>query len=217
MTDIGGIQVHWHRDGSGPPVVLLHGLGQTHRVWDPCLALAARFTLSRHDLPGHGETEGPDQPWDIQDLADRLATAMTAAGIERAHVVGTSLGGMAALTFAATFPHRVDRLVLCDTSPGLSDGAREALLSAPDAGLAHQAMARADLLDLAEEIHAPTLILCAEGAELAMREAADFLARSIPRGQLAFVPGARTDAIVDRPDWIVRVLLDFLGEPGART
>jgi pimeloyl-ACP methyl ester carboxylesterase len=78
-------------------------------------------------------------------------------------------------------------------------------------GSLHAAMARADLMDLAEEIFAPTLVLCAEGADLAMREGADFLARSIPRGQLAFVPGAVADAVTERPDWILRVLLDFLG------
>ena len=44
-----------------------------------------------------------------------------------------------------------------------------------------------------------------------MREGADFLARSIPHGQLASVPGAAMDAVTERPDWVTRVLLDFLG------
>ena len=65
-------------------------------------------------------------------------------------------------------------------------------------------------MDLAEEIFAPTLGLCSEGADFAMRDGADFLARSIPHGQLAYVPGAKESAVAERPDWVGRVLKDFL-------
>jgi pimeloyl-ACP methyl ester carboxylesterase len=200
-----------HRAGTGPAVVLLHGLGATRRTWDGLAALTTRFELVSFDLPGHGETAAPDGPYEIEDLSDRLAAVLTEAGIARAHLVGSSLGGMIAQHFAATRPERVGRLVLCDTSPALSEGARDELLTMPESGLAHAAMARADLMDLAEEIYVPTLVLCAEGADLGMREGADFLARSIPYGQFAFVPGASRDSVTERPDWIARVLLDFLG------
>jgi pimeloyl-ACP methyl ester carboxylesterase len=190
------------RIGSGPIVVLLHGVGATRRMWDGIAGLAERFELLSYDFPVDGGT------FEIGDLADRLAAILTAAGVARAHIVGSSLGGMVAQCFAADFPERVDRLVLCDTTPALSEGMRDAFLAA---GPMHAAMARADLMDLAEEIFAPTLVLCAEGADLATREGADFLARSISRGQLAFVPGTAADAVTERPDWIVRALLDFLG------
>jgi pimeloyl-ACP methyl ester carboxylesterase len=187
------------RVGSGPVIVLLHAVGATRRMWDGIAGLAERFELLSYDFPADGEIDG---------LADQLATVLTAEDITRAHIVGSSLGGMVAQCFAANFPERVDRLVLCDTTPALSEGMRDTFLLS---GSLHAAMARADLMDLAEEIFAPTLVLCAEGADLAMREGADFLARSIPRGQLAFVPGAVADAVTERPDWILRVLLDFLG------
>ncbi len=200
-----------HRFGSGPMVVLLHGIGQTRHMWDGIAALSGRFELLTYDFPGHGETPTPDTAYDIEDLSDQLADILNAAGILRAHLVGSSLGGMVAQQFAATWPGRVDRLVLCDTSPGLSEGMRDELLTLPGHGAAHAAMARADLMDLAEEIQAQTLVLCAQGADLAMREGADFLARSIALGGLAFVPGAAVNAITERPDWVARVLLDFLG------
>jgi pimeloyl-ACP methyl ester carboxylesterase len=200
--------LHWHRAGSGLAIVLLHGLGATHAMWDGIAALAERFELLAYDFPGHGETLPPADAYEIDDLAEQLAAMMTMSGIARAHIVGSGLGGMVAQHFAASWPERVDRLVLCDTTPALSEGMRDAFLLA---GPAHAAMARADLMDLAEEIFAPTLVLCAEGADLAMREGADFLARSIPHGRLAFVPGAATDAVAERPDWVVRVLRDFLG------
>ena len=66
-------------------------------------------------------------------------------------------------------------------------------------------------MNLTEEIRAPTQVLCADGADVAMRDGADFLARSIPCGRLAFVPNARFDCVTEQPEWITRVLLDFLG------
>jgi len=204
------VDIRLYRAESGPSVVLLHGLDASRRMWDGIApALAGQFELLSIDFPGHGDAAPPDGPFEIDDLSDQLAAVLTASGIERAHIVGSSLGGMVAQHFAATRPERVDRLVLCDTSPALSEGLRDELLTRP--GFTHGAMARADLMDLAEEIFAPTLVLCADGADLAMREGADFLARSIPRGQLAFVPGATANAVTEQPGWVAHVLLDFLG------
>ena len=202
--------IRLHRSGSGPTIVLLHGIGATHRMWNGIATLAGRFELVSYDLPEHGETAAPDGPFEIEDLSDQLAALLTASGITRAHVVGSSLGGMVAQSFAAASPERVDHLVLCDTSPALSEGMREELLTKPGHALARGAMARADLLDVAEEIYAPTLVLCSNGANIAMREGADFLARSIPRGQLAFVPGAAANAVTERPSWVTQVVRDFL-------
>ncbi|MSO99527.1 MAG: alpha/beta fold hydrolase [Acetobacteraceae bacterium] len=203
--------IRLHRIGTAPPLVLLHALGATRAMWDGLAGLAARFELISYDLPCHGETPAPASHFEIEDLADQLAAVLTGIGIARAHIAGSSLGGMVAQCFAAAYPSRVDRLVLCDTSPGLSEGMTEELLTMPGSGLAQAAMARADLMDLAEEIYAPALILCADGADLAMREGADFLARSIPRGELAFVAGTRSNVVIERPEWVARVVRDFLG------
>jgi pimeloyl-ACP methyl ester carboxylesterase len=211
VVSLDGINIRLHRVGSGPTIVLLHGLGSTHREWDGLASLSQRFELVSYDLPGHGETAAPDSPYEIEDLSQQLEAVLTEADIVRAHLAGSSLGGMIAQHFAATYPDRVDRLVLCDTSPALSEGTRDELLTIQGSGPAHEAMARADLMDLAEEIYAPTLVLCGDGAGLAMREGADFLARSIPSGQLAFVPRTTMSAVAEQPAWVARVLLDFLG------
>jgi len=199
-----------HRVGAGPPLVLLHGLGASRMTWRGLSPLHLQFECITLDLPGHGDTPAPDEPYEIDGLAEQFAACLTADGIERAHLLGSSLGGMVALNFAATWPGRVDRMVLCDTTPAFSEGMREELLTMPDVGFAHGAMARADLMDLAEEVFARTLVLCAEGADLAMREGADFLARSMPRGELAFVPGAERDVVMEQPGWVARVVADFL-------
>ena len=201
--------IRLYRDGQGPPLVMLHGLGADRHMWDR-LAIG-RFQRVTFDFPGHGDAPAPLEPFDIGDLADQLADVLTRAGLDRVHMMGVSLGGMVALWFASSWPGRVDRLVLCDTTPALSEGMRDEILTLPGAGQAHAAMARADLMDLAEEIFAPTLVLCADGADLAAREGADFLARSIPHGRMAFVPNAAADAVARQPAWIARVVDDFLG------
>lgn len=111
-----------HRTGTGPAVVLLHCLGVDHRLWDVTVErLKDRFTLVTYDLPGHGAAAVPDSGYTIEDLSGQLGALLTLNRIERAHVVGISLGGLIAQHFAATAPRRVGRLVLADTTPRYTD------------------------------------------------------------------------------------------------
>jgi 3-oxoadipate enol-lactonase len=113
-----------HRAGSGAPLVLLHCLGVDHRFWDFAAPLAARFTLLRYDLPGHGASPVPVGAYGIADLSRQLAEVLDRHGIGRAHIAGISLGGLIAQHFAATQPARVERLVLIDTTPRYTDALR---------------------------------------------------------------------------------------------
>lgn len=100
---------------TGPVVVLSNSLGSTHRMWDAQLAeLEQRFRVVRYDTRGHGETPVPAGPYTIDELADDVVALLDRLGVERAHLVGLSLGGMTAMRVAARNPERVDRLaVLC--------------------------------------------------------------------------------------------------------
>lgn len=113
-----------HREGSGPPLVLIHCLGVDHRFWDFARPLAADFTLWRYDLPGHGTTPVPEQGYGIDDLSAQLVELFAIHRIGRAHVAGISLGGLIAQHFAATHPELTDRLVLIDTTPRYVDDMR---------------------------------------------------------------------------------------------
>ena len=113
-----------HRDGAGPPLVLLHCLGVDHQFWDFAAPLAADFTLLRYDLPGHGASAVPAAPYGIAELSAQLADLMGRHGIARAHVAGISLGGLIAQHLAATRPDLVDRLILIDTTPRYTDELR---------------------------------------------------------------------------------------------
>ncbi|OGU03685.1 MAG: hypothetical protein A2W29_05215 [Gemmatimonadetes bacterium RBG_16_66_8] len=103
--------------GQGDPVVLIHGFGLDRRAWDPQLpALTAQFRVIRYDLRGHGRTlASVAEPYTHQD---DLAQLLFELGVERAAIVGHSLGGRVALDFALSYPGQVTRLVV--VGPGLS-------------------------------------------------------------------------------------------------
>ena len=111
-----------HHAVEGPadaPVVLLSGsLGSTLEMWDPQLpALAERFRVVRYDTRGHGRSPVPPGPYSLDDLVDDAVALLDRLGVQRAAVVGLSLGGMTAVRLAAREPHRVDRLaVLCSSA-----------------------------------------------------------------------------------------------------
>ena len=111
-----------------PAVILLHGFGASLETWEPwAQALSARFRVIRLDLPGFGLT-GADPTGDYSD--DRamriLADLMRQLGIDRTSLIGNSMGGRLAWTFAAIHPDRVSRLVLVSpdgfASPGFAYG-----------------------------------------------------------------------------------------------
>jgi 3-oxoadipate enol-lactonase len=78
--------------------------------------LAERFRVVSYDTRGHGESPAPQGPYTIDDLADDVVALLDELGVQRAHVVGLSLGGMTGLRLAARDPDRVDRLAVLCTS-----------------------------------------------------------------------------------------------------
>jgi 3-oxoadipate enol-lactonase len=86
-------------------------------MWDPQVpALAERYRVVTYDTRGHGESPAPTGPYDLDDLVDDLVALLDDIGVERAHVVGLSLGGMTGMRLAARNPERVERLALLCTS-----------------------------------------------------------------------------------------------------
>jgi pimeloyl-ACP methyl ester carboxylesterase len=119
--DAGGVMVSTYVLGKGEPVVLLHGLGGTKVTWFPILtALAERHRLIVPDLPGHGESEKPRVEYSPRFYAHVMRRLMDEMGVDRAALLGNSLGGRVALELALRSPNRVTSLVVLDPSmPGL--------------------------------------------------------------------------------------------------
>jgi 2-hydroxy-6-oxonona-2,4-dienedioate hydrolase len=114
-TDIGGVRVHdvGTADGSRPTVVLVPGIGLSHRVMLPIAELLSpHFAVRAPDPPGFGRSDKPRRPLDVPELADALAAWIKAAGIGRPALVGNSFGCQIIVELAARHPERVACAVL---------------------------------------------------------------------------------------------------------
>lgn len=116
-TNINGAQLAYDLHGTGAPLVLIHGFTLDLRMWDDQFEPFARhFRVVRYDLRGFGKSSVPDGRPYVH--ADDLAGLLDHLRIERAHVMGLSLGGGIALDFACLHPDRLADLVLVDSTLG---------------------------------------------------------------------------------------------------
>jgi len=103
--------------GDGRPLLLLHGWGVSSELFAPILdALQQGRRLIVPDLPGFGATPEPDTPWSVHDYAAWCIALLDRLGIERCDLVGHSNGGRIGIVMAATYPGRIDRMVLAGSA-----------------------------------------------------------------------------------------------------
>ncbi len=127
LAPVNGTSLYYEVEGSGSPLVLVHGFACGLRIWDPQVrAFAARRRVVTYDVRGHGLSDAPpdaaaySQPISVEDLHGLLAHLR----IKRAAIGGLSMGGNIALNFALAYPRMVSALIIADTGAG-SDGTAE--------------------------------------------------------------------------------------------
>ena len=99
--------------GSGPAILLIHGIGDNSTTWSSVQTkLAQRFTVIAPDLLGHGRSDKPRADYSVAAYANGMRDLLSVLDIDRVTVVGHSLGGGVAMQFAYQFPQLVDRLIL---------------------------------------------------------------------------------------------------------
>ena len=130
---VSDIDVHCEDEGEGTPVVLVHGLGNDLHLWDGiCGALVQHHRVIRYDVRGFGASDKPPGPYTMPQFAADLGGILDGLGIESAHVMGLSMGGVIAQRFALDFPGRARSLVLVSTSSEVGERARAAWLRLAD-------------------------------------------------------------------------------------
>lgn len=116
------VTIHGHQRafvkmGSGPAVLLLHGLGCDHTTWLPVIhKLARKYTVIAPDLLGHGASDKPRADYSVGGYANGMRDLLTVLNIDKVTVVGHSLGGGVAMQFGYQFPERTERIIL--VAPG---------------------------------------------------------------------------------------------------
>ena len=126
VRDVG--ETAWELHGTGPAVALIHGFGLNRAMWQWQIpALAPHFGVLAYDLFGHGESAPPAGRPDLAMFSGQLLRLMDRCGIERAAVVGFSLGGMIARRFALDHPDRLSALAILHSAHGRTPAEREAV------------------------------------------------------------------------------------------
>lgn len=123
---INGIHYHVESNGTGVPLLLLHGFSGSGANWQPHAELfAPRFRVVTVDLLGHGQTDSPadSERYSVKRAAADLIAILDALDLPTAHLLGYSMGGRLALYAALTYPARFKCLILESASPGLKTAA----------------------------------------------------------------------------------------------
>jgi pimeloyl-ACP methyl ester carboxylesterase len=129
LLDRDGVKIYYEVHGSGPVILLTHGYSSTSQMWVGQIEeLSKDHTLVIWDMRGHGETDSPDDLAQYSEAltVEDMAAILDKVGAEKAIIGGLSLGGYMSLAFNATYPERVQALLIIDTGPGYkNDEARE--------------------------------------------------------------------------------------------
>lgn len=242
LVEAGGIAMHVDAVGEGEPLVLLHGgmasnLGWLAQIDD----FSSRYRVIAPERPGHGHAPDTDGPYRYEAMADATAALLVALELPPARLVGWSDGGIIALLLAIRHPESVAKVVVFganSASTGYVPGGTESLTEVHDDG-AELAGFRAmydpvspdgpdhfevvwekvrslwsEPFDFTRElaaIEAPTLVIVADD-DLVTIEHATEMYRTLPRGELAVLPGVSHGAPIERPSLFNRLVLDFLSD-----
>jgi len=136
---VDGIRYHLEVFGDGFPLVLLHGFTGDSSTWISFFdKWGTHSRLIVPDIIGHGITESPEglEPYQIESMASSLNDILDELGVDEVDLLGYSMGGRLALTFAVLFPNRVRKLILESSSPGLKSENERELRRMNDAKLA---------------------------------------------------------------------------------
>lgn len=122
------LMVYYEEAGSGEPLLLIMGLGGDLQAWaNQVPAFARHFRVITFDNRGAGRTSAPDRPYSIEQMAADTVALLDHLGVERAHVLGFSMGGYIAQELALHYPKRVGKLILLATAPDIAGYGRNLL------------------------------------------------------------------------------------------
>ena len=123
FASVNGVRLHYLFQGSGDPVVLLHGYAQTSHMWRPLMAkLANTHTVIAPDLRGAGQSSTPEAGYTKAEMARDIHALVRKLGYEHIRIAGHDIGLMVAYAYAARYPAEVERIALLDAFlPGIGD------------------------------------------------------------------------------------------------
>lgn len=213
---VNGLKLFYHKEGSGRPVILLHGNGEDHTIFDVAMKdLARSYTVYALDSRSHGKSD-PVPTLTYREMAEDVAAFIRQQGLEKPALVGFSDGGVVALLVALRWPDLPGRLVVAGanmTPAGIKHPWRTLMRVqnriSPDPKLdlmlTQPHLAGWQLTG----ITAPTLVLAGE-KDLIDENQTRRIARSIPGAKLLILPGETHGSYVIHSDKLYPAMANFL-------
>lgn len=123
-------KVHYEEKGSGEALILIHGVGLDHTMWESQLeSLSKNFRVIAYDMVGHGGSEHPPGPYSLSQFVDQLTALLNHLQIEKIHLVGFSMGGMVAQAFALSNGERLKTLTIMSAVANRTEEQRRSILA----------------------------------------------------------------------------------------
>jgi pimeloyl-ACP methyl ester carboxylesterase len=165
-----GINIRYVVKGAGSPLLLIHGFGEFLEVWWYNIdSLSKHYLVYAMDLPGHGLSDKPPIDYKLFFIAEFVADFMRTLRIERASLVGHSMGGLLGLSVAINFPEKVDKLHMVKSPTLLIHGAQDEVVPVKYARNACNLIPDARLQVIGECGHCPQIEKAPEFNEILMQ------------------------------------------------
>ena len=121
FAEVNDIKICYEIHGKGDPVILVHGFSDRKEHWRAQVGdLSKHFKVIRFDNRGAGKSERPDGPYTMEIYADDINGLLDHFKIDKTHIIGHSLGGMIVQNFALKYSHKIEKIVLINTIPGIT-------------------------------------------------------------------------------------------------
>jgi pimeloyl-ACP methyl ester carboxylesterase len=234
--EVNGLPVHYEVAGEGDPIVLVHGLSESTRLWYRNIPeLSRHYRVYLIDLPGFGAMRKAHRHFNLQQSSSWLDDWMQAVGLKEAHLVGHSMGGYVVMALAVLQPQKVKRLVLVDsigipfnrpvrqlvypalksivkTTPAFWPCINYDYLRAGPIMVERvaQQIVRLDATSIIMSVHTPTLIIWGENDDLVPLASGRLLHEQIAGSRLFIIPQTNHFGMFEQPAAFNHALLTFL-------
>lgn len=212
---VNNVNLYYEVAGSGAPLVMVHGNGETHAIFDKAVPLLAEhFTCYLLDSRGHGQSQ-PVTEYHYEDMAEDVCQFIQALGLEKVTYYGFSDGGIIGLLLAGKHPKLLDKMVISGANTRPDAVVKRIVRLFKVINFLHKNPLFELMLtephitkEQLQAIETPTLVL-AGSKDLVLEEDTRFIAESIPHASLKILPGEGHASYIVHKEKIAELILDY--------